>query len=462
MRLARLLPAVIAVVLVAPALAQDETVVGPDARLKLDVTVYRDGFAHVRDVRTATLPEGPARIAFAGVSDALQPETAAVAAPGDAAQVLEQAYEAALLSQQALLRAHVGKTIEVLTVNPATGEESAVAAEVLAAEPEPILRIDGRVEPWNSGRLSFPGVPPGLRARPTLVATLEGTPGDHALALDYLTGGVGWSADYVVRAPGAGGLIELTLRATVRNDTDAAFDGATLAVIAGQVNRAAGGPVPLPRAAMAMAEAADVAPEPVGGAYRFQVPRRVDLPARTAKQVTLMTAARVPFVTRYRLTGSPWAMRQGAEPRPVQIDRRLEFVNDEASGLGTPLPAGVVRVYDRSAFIGEMAIADVAPGQKVTVETGPAFSLTATRRVTDYRQEGPEGEIVESAHEIVFENGYRSMLTVEVIEEIGGEWRILEEERPHKRLDAFRARWTVAVPGNGTATHTYRVRVERR
>jgi hypothetical protein len=48
---------------------------------------------------------------------------------------------------------------------------------------------------------------------------------------------------------------------------------------------------------------------------------------------------------------------------------------------------------------------------------------------------------------------------VEVVEAFPGEWTILEESRPHERVDARTARWEVAVPAGGSATLTYRVRV---
>ena len=51
-------------------------------------------------------------------------------------------------------------------------------------------------------------------------------------------------------------------------------------------------------------------------------------------------------------------------------------------------------------------------------------------------------------------------VTIALVEDIPGEWRILEESAKHEAVNAFRARWEVTVPAEGSAKLTYSVRIK--
>ena len=50
-------------------------------------------------------------------------------------------------------------------------------------------------------------------------------------------------------------------------------------------------------------------------------------------------------------------------------------------------------------------------------------------------------------------------MTVEVLEERGGEWSVLSSSLPAEKLSSTRTRFRVSVPPKGEATLSYRVRV---
>ena len=92
--------------------------------------------------------------------------------------------------------------VDVIQVNPTTGAETYAKAEILRAQArEALLRVDGRIRLMDVRRIAFKTLPAGLRARPTLVLTLEdngaGEGAAEALTLRYLTGGLNWRANYV-------------------------------------------------------------------------------------------------------------------------------------------------------------------------------------------------------------------------------------------------------------------------
>jgi hypothetical protein len=48
---------------------------------------------------------------------------------------------------------------------------------------------------------------------------------------------------------------------------------------------------------------------------------------------------------------------------------------------------------------------------------------------------------------------------MDVLEERGGEWSVLQSSLPAEKLSSTRTRFRVPVPAGGEATLTYRVRV---
>src|SRR5262249_57600101 len=116
--------------------------------------------------------------------------------------VLEQNFDFDLLTPQKLLEKSVGRTVRVIRIDPDTGDEIVQEAKVLSVAEGVVLQIGDRVETNVPGRIVFSEVPPNLRARPTLITKLTSTAeGKVPVELAYLTGGLGWSADYLPAPP---------------------------------------------------------------------------------------------------------------------------------------------------------------------------------------------------------------------------------------------------------------------
>ena len=65
------------------------------------------------------------------------------------------------------------------------------------------------------------------------------------------------------------------------------------------------------------------------------------------------------------------------------------FSNDDASGLGMPMPAGVVRVYQADTkgglqFAGEDRIDHTPKDEDITIKIGTAFDVVCERKQTDF------------------------------------------------------------------------------
>ena len=440
------------------------------------VTVYNDSLALVKEVRSLPLVAGQNRFALRDVSAKIRPETAllrSLSLPGSLF-VLEQNFDYDLLSPAKLLEKSVGGSVRIVKTNPATGEETVETAEVLAASQGVVLKIGDRIETGIPGRIVFGDLPSELRDRPTLVSNFTSEKaGQQEVELSYLTGGLSWQADYVAELSADDARIDLNGWVTLRNQSGTTYSNAKLQLVAGDVNRVRDELVK-PAAKMQINELrkADAAPmlsESLFEYHLYTLPRPTTVANNQTKQVSLLGAAGVPANKEFLLAGADYYYNSqaGEIGRKLKVGVFVEFANKEQSGLGLPLPKGVVRVYKRDSagnaqFVGEDRIDHTPKNETVRLKLGEAFDVTADKKQTDFRRREPTNRasyLSESAYEIVLRNAKAEDVVVTVREPVPGDWTMLEENQRHKKAAAGTAEWKVKVPANGSATLKYRVLV---
>ena len=462
----------------------------------LAVTIYNGDLALVKDARRVKLGAGENLLAWREVSARMQPETALLRSlDGRRLTLLEQNFDFDLLTPAKLLEKSVGETVRVIRAQPVTGVEYSEPATVLAANNGVVLKYADRVEaglPGGNGggvtgRIAFSSVPADLRDHPTLsllfrtdapAAGASGYQGgiqagtEHGLELSYLTGGLTWKADYVAELSAKEDSIDLNGWVTLTNTSGASYLNARLQLVAGEVNRAAPDrrPVPVMMKAMAMAEAGpQMQEESLFEYHLYTLDRNTTLGDKQTKQVALLSAQKVAVEKEFRLSGGDWYYQgqYGELGKKMKPGVFMEFAN-KGDNLGVPLPKGVVRVYKKDAagraqFIGEDRIDHTAKGEMVKLKLGEAFDITADKKQTDFQKLaafGGRGALIETAYQMEIRNAKREKVVVTVIENVPGEWQMLQESHPHKKESANSAVWQVPVPAEGKATLTWRVRVK--
>ncbi|HEX8986834.1 MAG TPA: DUF4139 domain-containing protein [Rhodocyclaceae bacterium] len=445
--------------------AANEMASGIADREATAITVYNDDLALVKERRRLKLPSGLARLSWRDVSAQMRPETALLrAASGSPIELVEQNFDFDLLTPAKLLEKYVGREVTVLRSNPTTGEDRAEKATVLAANNGVVLRFADRIETGMPGRIVFPSVPANLRDRPTLSVLLEAAGGPQSLELSYLTGGLSWKADYVANLSPDGRRMDLSGWVTLTNRSGAAYEDATLQLVAGSVNRVR---PPAPAYAM-MAAPAPMArqaasQEALMDYHLYSFDRPTSIADNQTKQLALLSATSIPVQRQYLLAGSEYYYRErygqiGQKLKPAVF---LEFEN-KGGGLGKPLPGGVVRVYARDSkgaaqFVGEDRIDHTAKNETVKLRIGEAFDITADRKQTAYRKLGDGA--AESSYRIELRNAKDEPVTVRVQEPMPGDWEIVQESQKSTRESARVAAWNVTVPADGAAVLEYTVRV---
>ena len=431
------------------------------------VTIYNENLALVKDRRRVQLEPGIVNLALIDVSGQIRPETALLHSEGGQIEVLEQNFEFDLLTPEKLLEESVGETVRAVRTNTETNVETVEEAKILSVVGGLVLKIGDRIETNFPGRIVFDKVPSRLRARPTLVLQLQNTnPAEQQVELSYLTGGLGWKADYVAELAADEKTMNLSGWVTLTNTSGSGYKDAKLQLVAGDVNqvepemRRKG---MLTMADGAAAEAAPMAEEALFEYHLYTLGRPTTIADNQTKQVSLLTGAGIPVRKDYRFVNIASAYNYPAgEQQRVNANVRMAFDNKEEDRLGVPLPKGIVRVYKndsagQAVFVGEDAVEHTPKGETVRLTLGQAFDITAQPRQTEFEQ--LSDRVFEAAFEIELKNAKKEPVNVIVAEQFPAKWEITEESHPHTKVQAFQAEWPVPIPAEGATTLTYRVRV---
>ena len=441
------------------------------------VTIYNQDLALVKDTRKVKLKTGLNALAMRDVSAQIRPETAllrSINAPGSLT-LLEQNFDFDLLSPEKMLEKYVGKTVTIIKTNPVTGAETSEQATVLSANNGAVLKIGNRIVTGIPGRIEYDDVPANLRDRPTLITQVNNKGAqDQTVELSYLTGGLGWKADYVAELNDKEDKLDLSGWVTLTNTSGASYKNAKLQLVAGDVNRVQQNMRPMMKtmhmeAGMADA-AAPMAEEGLLEYHLYTLDRPTTIAENQTKQVALLSASGVPTRKELVLKGADYYYggQYGEIGTKIKVGVFIEFENKEASKLGMPLPKGTLRVYKKDSkgnaqFVGEDNIDHTPKNEAVRLKLGDAFDVTADKKQTDFKilPNPVKGHSAfESAYEITLKNAKKERVTVTVQEPIGGDWTILSESAAHTKANSHLAVWKIDVPAESSTTLTYRALVK--
>jgi len=438
-----------------PATGQDVT--GPSAQGDVAVTIYNGGTALVQDVRRLAIAGGTSRIEFPDVSAQIRPETVSFSAPDT--DIVEQNFDYDLLTPGKLMEKAVGETITLIRTNPATGVETRERAKVLSVNQGVVVQIGNRIEVLRDDglpvRAVFDRVPENLRARPTLSITLDSArAGTREAAIRYLTGGLGWSADYVALFDEAKGTIDMQGWVTLSNGSGVAYRNADTLLVAGDPN---GGSFGGGRGRGIRAAGTETANRERLGDYYLYPIGRTTIADRQTKQVSFLDVQGVPAKRGYEYRAG-WL---NSVNEPQSADTVVSFSSSRQGGLGDALPAGAVRFYQRdqrgaAQFIGENRIDHTPMGSTLEIKTGEAFDVKVKPTVTERTRLSASKWRTAMRYELT---NARDIPVTVALEQSGLDFywtdtRIIAESQQSERKNSNAAVWQVTVPANGSAVVT--------
>jgi hypothetical protein len=463
---------------------------------------WLNGVALITETRRITVPVGTTDIRFEGVAGGIIPQSAIVT--GLPEGFIERNRDAFLLSPATLLDRSLGQRVHLRRTSHANGQVREQEAVIRSgANGAVVVQTEGGFEALRctglSETITYDGVPPGLSARPTLSVRARATRAVTAtITLSYLATGFDWQADYVAHVA-ADGSIGLFAWLTLANSDETGFANADTQAVAGRIRRrdlprqpSEGGPlsiscwpqattsdIPLEEwermemnareqfgvgeemvvtanrvmAPMAMpapppppASAMQAQQEDLGDLKLYRIPEPVTVAARSQKQVALLQQPRVQVRTVYRQRFYPAGQRQQAQANRFFITR-----NRREDGLGLPLPAGRLMLFDeesgRQVLVGQAVIRDFALNEDVEIDFGSVPGI-----VTVQTPVARGKDLVD--YEVVVTNDRPHPVAYEL--EIGAQPSQVRSQTRLGRRNGL-ALWSTTIPANGSVTLRYRI-----
>ena len=446
-----------------------------DDQAELSLTVYNSDIALVRDVRNLQLARGTGNLRFMDIAATINPTTVHFRSLTEPQQVsvLEQNYEYDLLEPDKLLRKYVGREVTLMrnrSENGSTRQEE-VKALLLSYNNQPVWKIGNEIVTGiGADHIRFPELPETLYSRPTLIWTVQNDgAAKHRVEASYLATRLAWNADYVLTVARDDKAADLNGWVTLTNNSGTAFRNANLQLVAGDLNRvrqqlgkmmAEEG-----RRDVAAPAANQMTQEAFSDYHLYSMSRKTTINNAQTKQVSLLEGTDVPTLKRYVVEGQNYYYHNHQHPgAPIKdlVQVYYQFKNEAKSGLGIPMPAGVLRVYQQDSkggvqFVGEDRIMHTPKDETLNIKIGNAFDVVCERKQIDFQKIA--SNVYEFEYEITLRNHKATAVSVEVNEPIGGTWRMLRSSHEWSKTSAWAAQFKVPVASDGTAVLKYRVRV---
>ncbi len=410
------------------------------------VTVYQENLALVQESRTVAMKKGTQTLIFRDLPLQVDPTSIRIQIPGT--QVLEQRYHTPSLTLQTLYQQSAGKPLRLSLTNGQTLEATYLAT----ASGGLIVELDGHpsfIAQDEISRIDFPELSLPSDREATLLATVVSRrTGTQPAHLSYLTQGLSWQAYY--DAQFQNDTLTLSGWVTITNTSGKTFQDATLQLVAGTIHRAQlTSPPPVFYAEQRKAAAPTPRAQAFFEYHLYPFPRPITIQDGERQHFLFLAPHRVPAQKVYVYEGDE------------RVKIKIEFENKKETGLGQPLPSGIVRVFQVDAegtpiFVGEDQIPHVPEGAPVRLYVGDAFDLKGESRVI--RSQKIREKVREEEREVRLRNSKDQPVAVTVVQKFYGDWEIVSSSEPYQKRDAYTVEFRPTVPAHGETVIQYTVR----
>lgn len=422
-------------------------------RLSRTLTLYQQNLALFDERYQLPQGEGALNLRVDGISPQLQLDSLIARGAGTPARLQLVREER---SFQARLQERLGSTIVLLGTDQPPEE-----VRLLGVEGNGVLVSNGEyteLVPWmGERRIALPGVQPANQP-PWLHLQTRGEAGTE-LSLSYLSGGLGWQADYQLMLQPAVGKLHLEGRATLSNQSGIDLDQVRVRLLAGSLNlpRAKAGPY-LMEAMALRADSAAPAREAVQDYHLYSLTAPISLANGQQLALPLQPPIELPFATRYHYSQHPGGLQQHrmkAHPR-----REISFRLPADPTRKTPLPAGSARVFVQREqgliFLGGQELPATAAGEEIALNLGEAFDLTLEQEQTRYERQGKNLLL---GYRIRVSNSGDEARQVEINALFSQPHQLLESSHPSQARGTGQS-WTLQLPAHGEQILEYSVRLQ--
>ncbi|MEJ5347065.1 MAG: DUF4139 domain-containing protein [Desulfosoma sp.] len=461
------------------------SLIGPGPSLAVvqerSVTISQNGLALFREVDTVAVPPGRHTVVLEGFPQTMDPQTLWVRPLNEAETFVSYTLASHFrpVTENQLLKSYVGKPLDLVMTNPKGSLDARMVRRVqLVSEGgeggSPVFLTEEGVYAGEYHGIFFPSLPEELSVTPKAFWDVENkgkAPVEVQAERLYEAGGLQWKALYTLTMNEEASRATLEGRIFLHNTTDMDFPGVKVLLLAGDLRK-----VPkrsrLPMAPMgdmvgaAKAEAVEEAAVFEYHLYRLAEP--LNLKSGDPVQVPWVKASAVPVERRLVSTGNGSSAEWGSERKesrkqPVRV--LIDLQNEEASGLGMPLPAGVVTArmitpVGEAIPLGEDAIEHTPVHGTLRLEFGRSFDVQVERVLEDAKKIGQNVQRLRWT--LIVKNAKAQQERVFLEERLSGDWKIVQSSQPHEKVHAGLVRFPVDVPAQGQVQVTYEVEITTR
>lgn len=418
------------------------------AEREISINIYNDGFSQITEKRTVELAEAQRIIELSDIAEKIDPGSITISSGDFEIRWIDYKYD--FVSAERLLHKFVGNEIQIQ-------KGDSLITGILVRYDKKYLFVASQGWPGpvsiyereDLKNIDLPMLPEGLVSRPTINVGIDSkSPGKKNLTLSYLTTGLGWQAEYHLEYAG-GNNGELSAWISLDNQCGLSFPGASLVLVAGQVERDKPTSGAADKFEAGRSEkSGESSLEPLVDYHRFKLPFEIAVGERESKQAALFLPIKVDVDHFYKYQ---WSETKSA------VKSIIAFKNDKKSGLGFPLPPGRIGIIDKNTdtFLGSGDFEGTPAGEEAEIFMGTAFDIKVERKRTDHRKLGRNRNA--DSFEIKIRNHKSDDAKLIIVEELYGYWEIVEKSDDYTKKDFQTIEFEVTVPAGGEKEVTYTV-----
>jgi len=414
----------------------------------VSLTIYSGGFGAVKEVRSLNLTGSERELVFADVAKLIETDSLLV----EGLEVLEFNYDYDLVDRDKLLLRYIDR--EIFLRNKDTGSQKGCRLLSVEGGGKCVLEDSLTKEIYIDTRdeIVLPALPAGLIVKPALIWKI-GRPDARDVKVSYLSGGFGWSANYVVEMKEK--TLSLAGWAQIENRSGATYEDAEIKLIAGDVNRVEDEE---DFGTLKMNVVYEAAPQAVEKAFfdyhMYTLLNPTTLRDSQTKQVNILNGEGVAYKKYYRLDA-------GQDKAAVVI----EFSNKKENGLGIAMPAGKVKLYKEDAadgsleFIGEDSVGHTPKDEDVILTIGSAFDIAfEAREVRRWKADGFE----HFTYEYSIRNHKSETAEVRFEHRIWGIWEMVSSSHEYRIKGSDSVEFSVGIPPDSEEKVIFEYRIDNR
>lgn len=405
------------------------------SQLDVNITLYPKDLALIKETRKTFLTEGSNKLLIKDIPSAILVDSFIfqMVPPTLPIKVTEYNFQTPHITGADLLQHSIGENVQIL---PSKLVPTPEKGKLLALDGENgVIESTGRIFVVKKSRISFSQLPYTLVSEPLItLKVMNPKEGDYTFTMGYLAKGFRWDAGYTIVLDATENHLDLNNWINIHNKSG----------------------MDVKKGHFLVAHDKEI------GENFYNIEKPISISDNAVKNISWFSAQELTPTKSFRIfpKNNITQNEEGLVIKPM-VETWLSVKNDQANGLGVPLPQGIIRVFQRNAmdalmYVGENKTSFIPIGKALNLRVGSTKEITASMQQTDYRKLG--SQVVESGYRVDLKNETEDSKKVTVFQNVTGDWTILRETHPHEEEEK-RLQWTLTLAPQEEVSLRYRIRM---